>query len=125
MIKKVTGRFATKFAISSQVVSLHVKVVSQQYGKNKKKQTCWFVTFIARHRTSQDETKGYVRELMERASLQVDMKQNSVVYLRCDDVRLWSLRGLEETAAGAAEQNKKWGGGGAESIFSASSSLPQ
>ena len=93
--------------------------------KQKKKQTCWFVTFIARHRTSQDETKGYVRELMERASLQVDMKQNSVVYLRCDDVRLWSLRGLEETAAGAVEQNKKWGGGGAESIFSASSSLPQ
>lgn len=103
------------------------KLFRSNMEKIKKKQTCWFVTFIARHRTSQDETTGYVRELMERASLQVDMKQNSAVYLRCDDVRLWSLRGLEETAAGAAEQNKKWGGGGggAESIFSASSSLPQ
>ena len=47
----------------------------------------------------------------------VDMKQNSVVYLRCDDVRLWSLRGLEETAAGTAEQNKKWGGGGLKIFF--------
>ena len=65
----------------------------------KKKQIWWFVTFIAHHRTPQDETTGYVQESMERASHHVDMKQNSVVYLRCDDVSLGSLRLLEETAA--------------------------
>ena len=35
-----------------------------------------------------------------RASHHVHVKQNSVVYLRCDDVSLGSLRQLEETAAG-------------------------
>ena len=65
----------------------------------QKKQTWWFVTFIAHHRTPQDETTGYVQESMERTSHHVDMKQNSVVYLRCDDVSLGSLRLLEETAA--------------------------
>ena len=65
----------------------------------QKKQTWWFVTFIAHHRTPQDETTGYVQESMERASHHVDMKQNSVVFLRCDDVSLGSLRQLEETAA--------------------------
>ena len=65
----------------------------------QKKQTWWFVTFIAHHRTPQDETTGYVQESMERASHHVDMKQNSVVYLRCDDASLGSLRQLEETAA--------------------------
>ena len=43
----------------------------------QKKQTWWFVTFIAHHRTPQDETTGYVPESMERASHHVDMKQNS------------------------------------------------
>ena len=36
-IKKVTARFATKFAISLQVVSMHVKAFSQQFGKPTKK----------------------------------------------------------------------------------------
>ena len=36
-IKKVTARFATKFAISLQVVSQHVKAFSQQFGKPTKK----------------------------------------------------------------------------------------
>ena len=102
-IKKVTGRFATKFAISLQVVSLHVKAFSQQFGKNTKKQTWWFVTFIARHRTPQDEATGYVSTGVNGesfASCRYETEFSSPPDLQCDDVSLGSLRQLEETAAG-------------------------
>ena len=65
------------------------KLFRSNLEKIQKKQTWWFVTFIACHRTPQDETTGYVQESMERASHHVDMKQNSVVYLPCDDASLW------------------------------------
>ena len=97
----VHARFATKFAISLQVVSLHVKAFSQQFGKPTKK-TDLVVCYLhcaSSNSSRRDETTGYVQESMERASHHVDMKQNSVVYLRCDDVSLGSLRLLEETAA--------------------------
>ena len=75
------------------------KLFRSNLEKIQKKTDLVVVTFIAHHRTPQDETTGYVQESMEGASHHVDMKQNSVVYLRCDDVSLGSLRQLEETAA--------------------------
>ena len=42
----VHARFATKFAISLQVVSLHVKAFSQQFGKPTKKKTDLVVCYL-------------------------------------------------------------------------------